>query len=125
MEYFTIAQRELVLAFKLVGVDGQAALNRKEALDAFYRVTGHGGVNSMPVAERPKILILSEDVSDMLEKEVLESSTPVLVDFFAVFWKTEGIPLSFVELMDAEESTGVFTIGASFFSETGGIAGIE
>ena len=72
MEYFAIAQRELVLAFKLVGVDGQAALNRKEALDAFYRVTGHGSLNAMPAAERPKILILSEDVSDMIEKEVLD-----------------------------------------------------
>ena len=71
MEYFTIAQRELVLAFKLVGVDGAVALNRKEALDAFNRVTGHGGENALPVDERPKVLILSEDVSAMLEQEVL------------------------------------------------------
>jgi V/A-type H+-transporting ATPase subunit F len=94
MEYFTIAQRELVLAFKLVGVDGQAALNRKEALDAFYRVTGHGGVNSMPVAERPKILILSEDVSDMLEKEVLEwqktAQFPLIVEIPPVNGHLEG-----------------------------------
>ena len=71
MEYFTIAQRELGLAFKLVGVDGAVALNRKEALKAFNRVTGHGDENSLPVAERPKVLILSEDVSAMLEQEVL------------------------------------------------------
>lgn len=71
MEYFTIAQRELVLAFKLVGVDGAVALNRKEALGAFNRVTGHGGENALPVDERPKVLILSEDVSAMLEQEVL------------------------------------------------------
>lgn len=71
MEYFTIAQRELVLAFKLVGVDGAVALNRKEALDAFNRVTGHGSENALPVDERPKVLILSEDVSAMLEQEVL------------------------------------------------------
>ena len=71
MEYFTIAQRELVLAFKLVGVDGAVALNRKESLYAFNRVTGHGGENALPVDERPKVLILSEDVSAMLEQEVL------------------------------------------------------
>ncbi len=84
MEYFTIAQRELVLAFKLVGVDGQVALNKKEALEAFFRVTGHGGSVSMPVAERPKVLILSEDVSAMIEKEVLEwqkkSEFPLIVE---------------------------------------------
>lgn len=71
MEYFTIAQRELVLAFKLVGVDGCAAVNRKEALAAFNRVTGHGSDNGLPVAERPKVLILSEEISVMLEEEVL------------------------------------------------------
>ncbi len=72
MEYFVIAQRELVLAFKLVGVDGTVALNRSEALEAFNRVTGHGmSDNALPVEERPKVLILSEDVSAMLDEEII------------------------------------------------------
>ena len=71
MEYFVIAQRELVLGIKLVGVDVCAALNRNEALNAFNRVTGVGDRNFLPVAERPRVLILSEDVSAMLEEEVL------------------------------------------------------
>ena len=51
MEYFVIAERELILGFKLVGVDGAVALNREEALDAFRRVTGLGGTESVPVDE--------------------------------------------------------------------------
>lgn len=84
MEYFVIAQRELVLAFKLVGVSGQVALNRKEALDAFYRVTGRNEDNSLPVAERPKVLIISEEVSTMIEEEVVDwqkgANFPLIVE---------------------------------------------
>ncbi|MGI5058154.1 V-type ATP synthase subunit F [Treponema pectinovorum] len=72
MEYFVIAQRELVLAFNLVGVHGQVALNRKEALQAFYRVTGRAVDNALPVDEHPKVLIISEDVSAMIEEEVVD-----------------------------------------------------
>ena len=68
MEYFVIGERELVLGFKLVGVDGAIAVNRGEALEAFNRVTGMG---DLPVPERPKVLILTEEVSAMLEEEVL------------------------------------------------------
>ncbi|MCI1209768.1 MAG: V-type ATP synthase subunit F [Treponema sp.] len=73
MKYFVIAERELVLAFALVGVPGAIALNRSEALDAFDRITGKGGVVSAPVdSERPKVLIMTEDVTAMLEQEVLD-----------------------------------------------------
>ena len=68
MEYFVIGERELVLGFKLVGVDGAIAVNRGEALEAFNCVTGMG---DLPVPERPKVLILTEEVSAMLEEEVL------------------------------------------------------
>ncbi len=69
MEFFVIGERELVLGFKLVGVDGAIALNRTEALEAFNRVTGLGGV---PLPEKPKVLILTEEVSSMLDEEVLK-----------------------------------------------------
>ncbi|MBR1616238.1 MAG: V-type ATP synthase subunit F [Treponema sp.] len=72
MEYFVIGEREIVLAFKLVGVDGSVCVNRTEALDAFNRITGRGGTASVPSSERPKVLILTEEVSSMLEDEVLE-----------------------------------------------------
>ncbi len=73
MDYFIIGERELVLAFSLVGVSGAVAVNRDEALDAFNRVTGKGGAVSSPTSgKRPKILILTEQVAMFLEKEIME-----------------------------------------------------
>lgn len=73
MNYFVIGEREIVLAFSLVGVEGAVAVNRSEALDAFNRITGKGGNISAPVRqERSKVLILTEEASMLLESEVLE-----------------------------------------------------
>jgi V/A-type H+-transporting ATPase subunit F len=72
LEYFVIGERELVLAFKMVGVQGTPALNREEALSAFDRLTGKGGTAAVPASERPKVLILTEAVASMLQDEVLE-----------------------------------------------------
>ena len=69
MEYFVIAQRELVLGFKLVGVDGCAALNRNEALNAFNRVTGKGNVANLAAHEIPRVLILTEHAASQIENE--------------------------------------------------------
>ena len=71
MDYFVIGERELILGFRLVGVEGAVALNRAEAQEAFNRVTGQGGAMSLPSPERPKVLILTEEVSSLLEDEVL------------------------------------------------------
>lgn len=94
MEYFVIAEREIVLGFKLVGVDGSVALNQSEALDAFRRVTGSGGSHNVPVDERPKILILTEDVSAMIEDEVLSwqkgSQYPLIVEIPGIHGHLEG-----------------------------------
>lgn len=72
MNYFVIGEREIVLAFGLVGVQGAAAVNRAEALDAFNRVTGKGGTAGAPQGQRPKVLILTEEVSMLLENEVID-----------------------------------------------------
>jgi vacuolar-type H+-ATPase subunit F/Vma7 len=73
LKYFVIGERELVLAFALVGVQGAVAVNRGEALEAFNRITGKGGAEATPVdGEHPKVLILTEGVSDMLAQEVLD-----------------------------------------------------
>lgn len=94
MEYFVIAQRELVLAFKLVGVEGKAAFNRNEALEAFKKVTSLEVENPLPVQERPRILILSEDVSSMIEDEVLswqkKSQFPLIVEIPPLSGHLEG-----------------------------------
>jgi V/A-type H+-transporting ATPase subunit F len=75
VEYFMIGERELVLGFALVGVNGTVASTREEALDAFLRVTGQGRALTggvLPAEKRPKVLILTEEVSAMLEEEVLD-----------------------------------------------------
>lgn len=86
MQYFVIGERELVLAFSLVGVKGAVAMNRAEAIDAFNRVTGKGdAVSGVPVTEeRAKILIITEEVSVLLEKEItawqMSGQYPLIVE---------------------------------------------
>jgi ATP synthase, subunit F len=74
VKYFVIGERELVLAFALVGVKGSAASNKNEALDAFNRITGKGTAlaGAPSEEERPKVLILTEQVADMLADEVID-----------------------------------------------------
>lgn len=96
MKYFVIGERELVLAFALVGVNGSVAVNRDEALESFHRVTGKGAtsVGEAVIAERPKVLILTEDVSVMLEDEVLEwqmsGAYPLIVEIPGLHGRLEG-----------------------------------
>jgi Archaeal/vacuolar-type H+-ATPase subunit F len=85
-DFFVVAEEEIVLAFRMVGVDGRAVSGREEALDAFRYATGRGSDPS----GRPykgigaKVLVLTEDVADMLEAEALEwqleGSFPLIVE---------------------------------------------
>lgn len=102
MEYFVIASRELVLAFRLVGVEGAVAVNRKEALQAFRSITGRDNADSeggalhsvLPLDSKPKVLILSEDVSVMIEDEVLAwqkaAKYPLIVEIPPLSGHLEG-----------------------------------
>lgn len=95
MEYYIIGERELVLAFGLVGVKGTYASNRSLALDAFNKITGKGGLVSSPVSsDIPKVLILTEDVSVMLEEEIsewqLEGKFPLIVEIPGLQGKISG-----------------------------------
>lgn len=96
MQYFVIGERELVLAFALVGVEGQSVSNRDEALECFRRVTGYGaGVTSGTITvECPKILIMTENVSVMIEDEVLEwqmtGKYPLIVEIPGLQGHLEG-----------------------------------
>jgi V/A-type H+-transporting ATPase subunit F len=73
-DFFVVAEEEIVLAFRLVGVDGRAVSGRDEALDAFKYATGRGSDPS----GRPykgigaRVLILTEETADLLEDEALE-----------------------------------------------------
>ncbi|MCR5613633.1 V-type ATP synthase subunit F [Treponema sp.] len=95
MEYFIIGERELVLAFALVGVKGAYASNRTQALDAFNKVTGQSGLVSAQLSSGlPKVLILTEDVSVMLEDEVkkwqLGGRYPLIVEIPGLAGKIAG-----------------------------------
>ncbi len=91
MQYFVIGERELVLAFKLVGVEGDVAVTRQEVLDAFYKVTGQGAV---PVEERPKVLILTENAASLIDEEVIawqkKADYPLIVEIPGIHGHLEG-----------------------------------
>jgi V/A-type H+-transporting ATPase subunit F len=96
VKYFVIGERELILGFRLVGVSGSVVVNRDEALEAFNRVTGRGGtiVGTPVVEERPKVLILTEEVMDMLSEEVLDwqlkGDYPLIVEIPGIKGHLEG-----------------------------------
>lgn len=63
-EIFVVAEEELVIAFKMIGVEGVAATGAEDALAAFR------GAISAP--EACKMLILTEDIADMLGSELID-----------------------------------------------------
>lgn len=69
MKFYIIGERELVLAFKLIGVEGTIAENRNEVLSAFNKIIGKGGNVNVPIVEIPKVLILTEMAASLIEDE--------------------------------------------------------
>lgn len=94
MKFYIIGCRELVLAFKLTGVDGAVAETRAEVLDAFYRVTGKGGIANVPSGEIPRVLILTEDAASQIEDEEIEwqksGKFPLIVEIPGLHGHVEG-----------------------------------
>ncbi len=83
-EIIVIAEEEIVLAFRMVGVEGRAASGREEALEAFREVTGGGSQAKGGHGRGTRILILTEEVADLLEEEAREwqlaSEYPLIVE---------------------------------------------
>lgn len=94
MKFYIIGSRELVLAFKLTGVDGAVAETRAEVLDAFNRVTGKGGIANVPTGEIPHVLILTEDAASQIEDEEIEwqksGKFPLIVEIPGLNGHLEG-----------------------------------
>lgn len=94
MKYYIIGEREIVLAFKLIGVDGTFADTRAEVLDAFNRVTGKGGVVNVPSGEIPKVLILTEQAASQIEEEEIAwqktGKFPLIVEIPGLSGHVEG-----------------------------------
>jgi len=94
VKYFFIGERELVLAFRLVGVRGIAAVTREECLEAFKHVTLQGGPIVAEVQEHPKVLIITELVSQSLAEEVtawqMKGEYPLIVEIPGIMGHLEG-----------------------------------
>lgn len=94
MKFYIIGCRELVLAFKLTGVEGTVAETRAEVLDAFNRVTGKGGIANVPTGEIPRVLILTEDAASQIEAEEIEwqksGKFPLIVEIPGLNGHLEG-----------------------------------
>lgn len=87
MTYSIIAERELVVAFSLIGVKGFIATSREEALLHFNSLTNQSdsASNIAPSEiQGVKILILSEQISEYLHDEVtqwqLKGEYPLIVE---------------------------------------------
>lgn len=90
MTYSIIAERELVVAFSLVGVKGFIATSREEALLHFNSLTS-GTPSDM---QGVKILIISEQISEYLHDEVtqwqLKGDYPLIVEIPCLQGSMEG-----------------------------------
>lgn len=95
MDFYVIGSREIVLAFKLIGVSGAACETRGEVLEAFNRVTGKGGNWSVPTEGRlPRVLILTEDAAALIEDEEIQwqktGQFPLIVEIPGLDGHLEG-----------------------------------
>ena len=72
MKYFIIGQREIVLAFRMTGIDGVVADTREQVLEAFNRVTGKGGIANVPAEQIPRVLIITEEAASLIEDEEIQ-----------------------------------------------------
>lgn len=98
MDYYVIGDREILLGFSMVGIAGTAVSNREEALAAFKRITGCDNPSTSNASDasdsRPKILILTETVADLLEEEVIawqmEAAYPLIVEIPGLQGHIEG-----------------------------------
>ena len=94
MQYFVIGQREIVLAFKMTGIDGVIADTREQVLEAFNRVTGKGGVAAVPADEIPRVLILTEEAASLIEDEEIQwqktGKFPLIVEVPGINGHIEG-----------------------------------
>lgn len=86
-EIFVIAEEEILIAFGMIGVKGKAVTNREDAIATFRNIVQNKTCtieNGTVDLADCKMLILSEDVSDMLGEELsewqLSGAFPLIVE---------------------------------------------
>lgn len=97
MSYFFIGDAELLSAFRIAGIEGQAVSNPKEARAAFNRVTKgiiDGAGTSLPLKKEYKVLILTQEVAswmdDLIQEWQLGAAFPLLVEIPGLMGPLEG-----------------------------------
>ena len=97
MEYFFLGDPELLRAFHFIGIKGESVLNAYDARIIFRKITE--GIDEsladgivLPQSNEPcKVLILTEEVADWLEEEIiswqLSDSYPLIVEIPGVMGK--------------------------------------
>ena len=86
MEFHVLGEEEIVIGFRFVGIDGSVVTTPEEALEAFHEATR---------PERDvRVLILTEQVSAMIEEEVLDwqasGDYPLVVEIPGLHGRMEG-----------------------------------
>lgn len=92
MKFYIIGDKEIVLAFRLTGIEGEVALTRESVLEAFLRVTGQS--KKSVVGEVAKVLILTERASALIDEEVVawqkKGKFPLIVEIPGLEGKLKG-----------------------------------
>jgi V/A-type H+-transporting ATPase subunit F len=114
IEVFAIAEEELIIAFKMIGIEGSAVSSREEAESTFSDITKQRRLKKASGQSEPdsdttsyfeledlKILILSEDIADMLGDALLDwqlsGNYPLVVEIPPL----SGTSADHVSLVDA------------------------
>ena len=86
MEFYVIAEEEIVIGFRFVGVDGAVAGSPDQAREAFRAAIDPG--------RAVRVLILSEEVSSMIESDVLDwqasGEYPLIVEVPGLHGRMKG-----------------------------------
>lgn len=92
MKFYIIGDKEIVLAFRLTGIEGEIAMTRESVLDAFLRVTGQS--KTSVVGDVARVLILTERAGALITEEVLawqkKGNFPLIVEIPSLDGHLEG-----------------------------------
>jgi V/A-type H+-transporting ATPase subunit F len=75
VDYFFIGDPELVIAFRFIGINGQAVEGADNARSVFLKMTeGRDEITGMvmPGIEKCQVLILTEEVADWLDELLIQ-----------------------------------------------------
>ncbi len=103
-EIFVLAEEEILIAFGMIGIKGKAVTSREDAIATFREIVQNKTckLDRGPIdLSDCKMLIMSEDISDMIGEELsewqLSGAFPLIVEIPPL----EGSPANHTHLVDA------------------------